>query len=385
MKGLLKLITLLAFFLTACGGSSGDGGTIVPPIVKSKTAGVVQLGPIKNAQVDIISLDGIIRFYTTTADQQGQFDIDRGELKKAINRENTKPDYLKVVATGGIDIDPDDDGVQKASDFKDLKGSVVGIMSVNALLTNDKVAINLITTAVADLLKGKENITAKDIEAILTNLNMEDINKDGKVDNADAIGYDMVQHESGAESKLRYQYLNLIHDGDVENKQNYVEALQEETSYIVRSEQERNGKLLITLKSLNPNNYIRYGINISNDSLLQTVYQSETITLNSEDSLYYEECKSDNSCYHREFVYYNGQKTTTYYPIPYIGNVYSDPQKIAQLRLDYLQKRYYFLHPDEYKAQFTEDINDAKSKLSVLEQSLVDNKNKIEALGGTVN
>ena len=374
MKKVLKPITALVLGLSLILGSE-------PP---ETTQGFVQLGPIKEAQIIISSLDGSTVHYRTTTDQQGIFDIDRTVLESAVKSQQPQPDYLKVSSVGGVDIDPDDDGVQKADEYKNVGSSVLGIISVEALLNNGQVAINLITTAVADLLKDKKTVTAQDINTMLGNLHMADINNDGKVDNADAIGYDMVQHDSGAESKLRYQFLDLVHDGDTENRQNYIESLQADKSYVTVEKTKSNGALSISLKPLGDKNHIRYGVDIKPEKELPLVYQKgQKITLQAKSSLYYEECKPDNTCYHREFTYYDGEKATAYYPIPHIGSVYSDPDKIAALRLDYLMKRHYFLHPEEYKAQYTADIKKTKAEITTLEEKLAEVEKKIKELEGS--
>jgi hypothetical protein len=355
------------------------------PIISTKTPtiGVVQLGLIKGASVNITSLDNSIIYYTTSTNSEGIFEVDRDILKEVINRQSPIPKYIKVSTFGGVDIDPDDDGIVKVDEFKNVGGSVLGIISVKDLLNKSKVSINLITTAIAELLQHKEEVTDKDISIILKNINMGDINGDGKVDNSDAIEYDMVQHDSGAESKLRYQYLELIHDGDSKNRQNYVKSLQDDQSYVVREEQEINGNLSIVLKTLNDQNHIRYGIDVSPEEELPLVYQKgETISLSPKSSLYYEECRTDNTCYHREFTYYDGSKTTDYYPIPHIGSVYSDPEKISDLRLDYLLKRHYFLNPELFDGTNNENIRRVESEINELEIQIEKNREKIRNLGG---
>jgi hypothetical protein len=65
-------------------------------------------------------------------------------------------------------------------------------------------------------------------------------------------------------------------------------------------------------------------------------------------------------------------------------SVFSDPDKVQQLELDYLEKLHAFTESNNNGSETNTDIDIVKSEISDLEGRIVKNNEKIIALGGNL-
>jgi uncharacterized protein (DUF1800 family) len=157
------VITLFSFILSSCINpidlfySDGDSDAIS----SSTSSSYVALGPISNADIKIYTLSGtqIGSGKTTIYSQNIDTTLINGDRKlnsingRSVGKFNltnfdasllSNDDLVKIVVAGGIDIDPNDDGVVD-NNIKQLKGKLYGFVSV-ADIKNNKVVINALTT-----------------------------------------------------------------------------------------------------------------------------------------------------------------------------------------------------------------------------------------------
>ena len=390
----LSCIVLLGtFVLLGCGGDtstssggstppSNNGGTnstsngeTNPPnnVEIDSILGNVELGAVKDASVTIYTLDESYALYSTTTDEYGQYKINIQELKDELNGLSSTPKYLKIVALGGTDIDPNDDGKIESSKFIEVKGKVVGLVSTQSLLEKGTVNINLISTVLAELLAKQETLDEETINNVLVQLNMEDINQDGKVTLEDVVSYRMVENDTATEESLRLQYLRYIHAGKENLQKQYVELLQDDTSFVtVKVTKLEDDKISVKFKPLNKSNTIRYATsNIDDSKDLPNVDSEGSYVLSNGTMIIYQECQSNGVCYKREKIYNNaGKENRGTMTIPNLPSGYADPQAVADLRQIYLEKKDIYLqfkkHEEEWKAKLTT----AKKEKEKLEREL---------------
>lgn len=280
------------------------------------------------SDVAITSIDGFNVLYSTTS-EKGFYTIDVDEFNKNIADyySTTPPEYVLVTATGGIDIDVNDDGNVDTDGGKALYGVIKGIHKLSVLLTQDQISTNLISTAVYELLSDKENITEEKINYIIAQLGVPDINGDSVIDSKDVEGYDMVKNESAVESILRVELLPTIHSGETVLEK--VEDLTASFSIVGMSYITSGDQAFITLVEKN-NMTIVYGINNKQGELLSSVYQS-TIILNKNDYLVFKECANEN-CGAIQVVSFNGSDVSRYYSSTVSHPIISNLNQLNDLR-----------------------------------------------------
>lgn len=369
------IISSIIFVVIGCGGGGGSdassnntNNTNTPQI----TSGNVQLGAIKSADVIISTLDDTYTIYSTTTENDGTFDIDRELIKSNINNLPIKPLYLKITSSGGVDTDPNDDGIEVVSENIQVEGKVIGIVNSDDLITKNNIYINLISTVFSEMILQSEIINDESINQVLNQLKIDDINNDGILSLDDVVDYQMVEHNSSTEEKLRLQYLGYIHEGKDNLKSKYIESLQDNTSFVtVIKEKYNNGNMGVTLKTLNKNNHIQYSTEEINDTLpLPNTYLNE-IVLKQNDLVIYEECNQNNDCFKRERVVNNDKIKNGSYTIPNLPIGYTSKNNIENLRNIYLEKRDLYLKFSIYKEQWKLQLNRTLKENDKLHEELI--------------
>jgi len=316
---------LTAIFLSACGGGGGDDGstsneknnevssstdiTIQPQNTPSNISkGIVELGLTKGASVSIHALDGYTLITLNRTDENGEFNININELKQEVQSYNPDMKLVKIISTGGIDTDPDDDGIKKQYDEKSINGEVKSIVPLNTLYSSNGYRVNFITSMVADILEDAENIDEEYINQVIKKLDVDDIDKDGKLTIKDIIFYDMVKNDSVLEANLRTQYLDTFHSGDVAKKEEVVKGYKQSigTTKEIIKYNNKYSEFIISLEPSKPDNYILFGItnNIQEPELKK--YTSPLLTNNC--LFVYQECDSENNCNNLTKIFFEGDE-----------------------------------------------------------------------------
>ena len=328
--------SVLVLVLVGCGG--GDSTTITtttttspPPVVSNiKKVNNVELGPVQGANVAISTLDGQQFLYSTVTDENGKYTIDVNEFEKNLRSLTVYPNYVLVSATNGLDIDPEDDGDTTNSDPIPVDGTVKGIFKVSTLLNNEDLSINLLSTAIAEILEDKNKIDSEQIAYVAQELGLEDINGDGKIDNQDIYLYRMSEHSSEIEDKLRERFLGAIHNNNETTLQEVTDELREQynlmfISYVV------NGSVAnLTIEHSKKDSQILYKVNAVKNDLFTDIYSSP-IPLNKNDYIVYKECK-DNRCSTVQIASFDGSEVHQYFLRISDFGIYKDVAYMNALR-----------------------------------------------------
>jgi hypothetical protein len=314
-----KLLIVAGFscFLTACGGGSDSDTTPPPDVVTpptiSSTLGQVELGPVKNATISIQDLEGNTLVVSTTNDQ-GEFKIDIEELKKAVSSSTNTIEIVKIVSVGGIDTDPDDDGLFVINEEKSVQGTVSGFVPLKTIYEKNGYKINLISTFISDLLKNSESVTLDQILYIANTIGVQDIDNDGQITIEDIIFYDMSQNETLIESELREQYLNYIHSGNDSEKQAYLVDKEFTDSLTKLEVTENSSDYKVKFSKINSNSVIKYAVVSNPDVVNYSENHGEDITVNYNNILLFQECIEEycNKLQHAYFL--KGEYAQGYIP-----------------------------------------------------------------------
>lgn len=219
--------------VSGCGGTL-DGNTyttgsisaaceVQASFVKTSTvSGVAQLGLISGATVKLFELPEMTLIAETqsssSAENYGAFSFSNVVLDSDT--------YYFIESVGGIDTDPNNDGVVINEDNVDIKGSVKAISSGKNLLNN---VVRI--TALSDLLvtfistdkNAFENVSSSLLDEISQNL-IQDINDDEVVTVDDVLLFNPLEHT--AKLKINYNdfakgHINNIHNNLSNNKVYY--------------------------------------------------------------------------------------------------------------------------------------------------------------------
>jgi len=283
----------------------------------------------------------------------------------------------------GTDIDPNDDGKIESSKYVQVKGKVVGLVSTSSILNKKRVNINLISTVLAELLAKKEILNEETITNVLVQLNMDDVNGDGKVTLEDVVSYRMVEDNTVTEESLRLEYLRYIHEGKDNLKQQYIELLQDNTSFVhVKITKLDDEKISVKFEPLNKNNTIRYSrITIEKSKKLPNIDNGNSYTLSKNSMIIYQECKNNGTCYKREKIYNNGGNGSKgYITIPHLPSGYADPDAVTKLRQIYLEKKDIYLQFQKHKEEWQSQLVTAKKEKERLQEELSGLQSKLNSL-----
>ncbi|MDD3592449.1 MAG: S8 family peptidase [Sulfurovum sp.] len=174
----LLFLLFVSFIFTACGSGDASDTAEAQTVVQSNVA----LGPVSDAKVTVFSLDGTQLFETNT----GTFDpaTDLGEdnrtlvdfkLQKVgkftvkLPSEIDDQQWLRIKTEGGINIDPDNNGIVFLSDFKAINGSLSAYVKASDLM-NGYVTVNVFTTLVAEFIRQQKLTSQTEISAVLTGI-----------------------------------------------------------------------------------------------------------------------------------------------------------------------------------------------------------------------
>ncbi|MBA5247916.1 MAG: hypothetical protein FE834_00035 [Gammaproteobacteria bacterium] len=325
----------VVLFLTSCGGggSSPDSNQNNEDEITSNISGLsVNLGYISGATVKIKTLDNnAYVIYETITDSDGFFNVDENKLKKNINSLGYIPNLILIEANDGIDMDPDDDGIIDLNNTIPVKGVVRSVVTYNELISGN-ISTNLLTTAIYEMLSdiNIDNLETGDLDFLSIKIGMTDINNDGVIDRKDTYQYNMVSHESKAESNLRLRLLSSIHNNDTESIRLFVESEKLKNGLAIYKESINNEIANVDIKPIAKNNKIKYSYNSTN--LLSESYNL-SISLYKGDYLTYQEC-FDLECYKRQTIYFNGKKTFNFIQAPRIQYIFQDGE------IDILKNKY---------------------------------------------
>ena len=195
---------VLSALLTACGSSGGsDGGGSGTVTAQNNVA----LGPVSGAAITVKDLAGNVVGTGSSATYSADVDLDEnqsllpfarqqvGKFTVTLSSSVGPDDMLLVSASGGIDIDPDDDGNVSSSAFETVGGTLYAYATASDLINGD-VTVNAFTTLAAlfvmhEGLESRSEIGAvlADIAALLygggstalTAFNPADLDSDGKM------------------------------------------------------------------------------------------------------------------------------------------------------------------------------------------------------------
>lgn len=309
-----------------------------PPSVTSinTTTHQIELGLIRDAGVYIWAQDKKTKLFETKTDERGVFSIDTALIKQRLKDANITTPYAWIVATGGYDLDPNDDGILEANEAIPLKGKVLSIVKIDSLLSEKGYKFNLITTALAEMLVNSDDINDERIVQLAEQMVLPDVNKNGKYDPEDVLRYQMGSFSDG-EYNLRKYYLTAIHDNDGDARLISIESLKDRLNTIrVETIKTQNGVDLV-LHPLDSANTIYYGDGSTTGSMkmLSKVYTSgQKISLSLGQGVAFQECQKNDilTCRQRQAFDYRKNESISLLPSPKTStNPYTDPVKVKEI------------------------------------------------------
>lgn len=363
------LVGLSALFVVGCGGGGKkEDSTITPdvPVViqpPTQSSGAIELGPVKGATVSIQALDGYT-LSTAITDDKGYFSVDTDDLKSSIESYNTDLKFVKVVSTGGIDTDPNDDGIIVESEQIEVKGNVSGIVPIATLYETSSYRINFISTALMTILEDITEISDEQLAYIIKRLGVPDINQDGKINIDDLTVYNIYEDSSLAETSLRESFLEYIHSGNKETQKLFIEELKYEVGFTRPLVTKNNEKYAVSLSKTHTENTIFYGIAIDQNNPSFEQYDGEELILNYNTAIFYQECSESYGCYKLQKIFFYED---TYYPefdYDYVKDNYSELQTII---VDLDKSRANHNEVSENREQTELDIQALNDQISLLE------------------
>lgn len=307
IKNILLVSLVIGSFL-GCGSSSSPVDTTTNEIIDDikLSQGTVQLGFIEGSTVSINSLDGHTFIDNIITNSKGEYSVNQFELKQAIEDYNPSLKMLLIISDGGIDTDPDDDGIVVEDEKKEVQGQVKSIVPLDKFLDEKVQSVNLITTAIADIIGNVSDVSEEHILHIAETLGVEDITGDGKLTLDDLVYYQMAGHESKAESYLRTNFLDDIHNNNYENIKKFIREIKISQSIIFPIISHTASNLSVKFSDLPSDNVIIYGLKEDLTEVSYVSYNGEEINIPKNNALYFLEC-SDTECFKRQKVLYDGK------------------------------------------------------------------------------
>lgn len=348
MKNLIIPVVLISL-LIGC----GEEHKTVETIKKDIKINNVELGPIQGANIRITTLDTEQLLYSTVTNSRGQYEIDINEFSQNLKELSTAPKYILISATNGLDIDPEDDGDTTNSSPIVLNGTVKGIFKTSTLQNNGNLSINLISTAISEILKDKKEINDEKISYVAKELGASDINNDGIINNKDIYLYRMSEHETNLEKILREEFLGAIHNGNNSQIENITNELREQYNLMFISYSISNSVAILSIENSKENSKIMYKLNANKDENLSNIYISP-INLEKNDYIVYKECISDN-CSVTQIVSFDGEKIYQFFLKISDFTIHSDLKYMNELRAKIVSKK-------ELLDNITSRLNELKTK-----------------------
>ena len=314
MNKVIKLLPLIVI-LTSCGLFEDDDETGSSETqTEINNLGMIELGPVRGATVSLQSLNGIT-LTTSITDDNGLFPVDIEVLKSAVERYGSELKFVKIVSTGGIDIDPNDDGVTDNGEELSVNGQVTGIVPLETLYEAKEYRINFISSALVDILDGRQEITEAQLAYIVQRLGVHDINEDGLIDIDDLTSYKIIDDNSVAETNLREGYLEYIHNGNNESQHLFVENLKYDIGFSKPLVTKKLDYYAVNLSKTNKDNTIYYGIAVDENYPGFNEYTGEELDLNFNEAIFYQECSPESGCYKLQKIFFYAD--TVYYDFDY--------------------------------------------------------------------
>jgi hypothetical protein len=311
-------------------------------------------------------------FYTLLLqDNKGKYKIDIDEFKNNLNSLSIYPEYLLVTATNGVDIDPEDDGDITNSEPVAVEGTVKGVFKTSTLLNNEDLSINLLSTAVSEILKDKEKVDDEQIAYIAKELGVEDINGDGKIDNQDIYLYRMSLHDSEMEDKLRNEFLGAIHENDSNTIEEVTNELKEQYNLMFITYILNGSSASLTIEPSKQNSKILYKINAVKNDLFTDIYTSP-IKLNKNDYVVYKECKN-NRCSTLQIASFDGKKIHQYFLRISDFGIYKDVEYMNGLRKSIISS-------SKRSQEIQEEIQNLNNKIKTNQDKINEINSNIESI-----
>lgn len=363
---MIKSILIIGFTIILAG--CGSGSTTNVDSKENKKVNNVELGPVKGANVTISTLDEQQFIYSTVTNEKGKYTINIDEFNKNLESVFPKPEYVLVTATNGLDIDPEDDGDVTNSVPIPVNGKVKGIFKTSTLQNNEDLSINLLSTAVSEVLKDKEKIDSEQIAYVAKELGVEDINGDDKIDNKDIYLYRMSKHETDIESNLRSTFLGALHNGDDDKIEKISNELREQYNLMFIRYSVSGSLVNLSIEKAKKDSQIMYKINAKKNDSLSSIYNG-SMDLSINDYVVYQECKEDK-CSVVQIASFDGEIVHQFFLRTSDFGIYEDIVYMNELRKSINDG--------------SQDINNIENEISIINSSIKESENNINNINLTI-
>lgn len=326
--------------IVGCGKQDEDKkntSTTPPPAATTTqtTQHKVELGLISGATVTVYAQDHKTMLYQVKTDNTGVFNIDKTSIDSKIQTANIVSPFVWIEATGGYDLDPNDDGVLEKDEAVALNGKITSIVPYNRLVNEKGFKFNLITSAVADLLSNSDDITQERIDQLSEQLIIPDNNNDGKRDTTDMLRYQMGTF-SNTEDDLRVYYLTQIHENNPTGRSYSIDDFKDKIKTVRLDEYRYGASVDIKLFALDKNATIYFSKDVfySETMMLPHKYKKgDVVTLKDKESIAFQECLGSDmsTCRQRQFYHFLLSNPKSYLDKAIGNNIYTDPQKVKEI------------------------------------------------------
>ncbi|MEK0160813.1 hypothetical protein WLQ65_16975 [Pseudoalteromonas piscicida] len=376
--------------LTSCGGSSDENNSISdsstpPPVTSDKiSSGVVQLGPVKGASITIHPFQQNYTDHTlfqTISTEDGSFSVNITKILESLEANSLESEYLLIVSSGGVDTDPDDDGISIEAENKNVSGKVFGLIKRENVSETEKFNINLISSALVDYFLGQDAITDGEIEFFLQGVGFGDQNGDGQVQLSDVRKYDLVIDDSTVESTLRTLYLEYIHSGEDDMRQLAISNISESKKiFRVKTIEKSTSLIQIEIYPKKTDSYISYYYSDSTNLLIDgAINEYIPISISKNKSIYFRECVDASNCSNYEMIFYDGDKLRKgSVEMKSVPDIYMNENNISLSREKYGNAIYNY---DNYASLEPE----WSANIKVLEAEITTNSKQINKITSELN
>jgi hypothetical protein len=291
--------------LASCGGSGGSSSSGDNSSSGGNEAShAIKLGPIAGASVTVYRPDCKSAVYQTTTDGNGNYSIIPSQLQATLGA--NPPEILCVEASGGKDVDPNDDNIRGENEAIAMQGVIRGYVKTVDLISGSGTRVNLFGSAIADMLSVTDDVTIGRIEQVAAQLGVPDIDNDGKITISDVTRYEMGSMVNG-EIALRSFYLRSIHEGNTADRNFFINTTDTSIAAIRPTFSSNTDKTItVTLNRYSRDGVIRYGNTIYNS--LYNTYTRPFIAKENE-LIYLQECRPNNACYMLQAIQVNSAGT----------------------------------------------------------------------------
>ena len=327
-----------------------------------EAVGRVELGTIVGASVRIETRPGDFLFRTQT-DQEGKYKINLEEIERRIKeiekQKGTTVNFVHIVATGGTDINPNDDETIEDGEAIKVQGSVSAVVPLTVLKGGGQINVNLLTTYIDEMLVDVGQISDGLLDEAAETLQTGDSNGDGIVDYKDAISYRMAENESLAEANLRAEVLDYIHQGEKDKLKTAVREKRKRKTFLRVVGRRQGDRMSVWINGIGKSSTVRHAMNKIDPEQLVDRYDRQSFLLKKGDFLGYRECFSDGTCSQPFVHYFEGQNSYGYFP-EYI----MESKETLERKLQEARKRREAVRTR--RAELASQIKALKSELAML-------------------